>query len=178
MKTSSIFPMAIGAGVSGGTTAAVRAFTSWDKWASLLGAGAGVLVGGALAIPKKTRSLGLDTIWASAIFSAPTVLSDLLTKPTAKAQKGLIADAAAAIAAGDVAGATEALADAFGVVVADRIGEAVHAGLLGRGTGGNGTDVQVVGGAIQAEPVQGQDDGIQVANVTSMFGSIPIAGVH
>lgn len=173
MKNENLYAMLIGSGVPSGTAEAVRYFKpEWDKYASAIGAAAGVAVGGALFFVKKTKSLGVQTMIASGVFSAPAVIKDLLLKPSAAEQRGLIAQAVNSIQGGDVAGAGAALAGAFGIVTADRLTEGVTAGMLGAGN----SDVDVLGLTVAEQ--NGYSGGSSSANLGTSFGAIPVAGIN
>ncbi len=69
----------VGAGVSGGAAAAVRAFTTYDKWATLIGMGAGAAVGLAMTFGRKTKVMGWDVLWASLLTGAPRLIEEAAT---------------------------------------------------------------------------------------------------
>jgi hypothetical protein len=67
----------VGAGLSGGVAAGIRAFTTWDKWATLIGMGAAALVGFGLTMTGK-KDLGYNILWAGLLTGAPRAVEDLV----------------------------------------------------------------------------------------------------
>jgi len=66
-----------GAGLSGGASAAVRAFTTLDKWATLIGLAASAVVGGLLAAAGR-KDLGLFVVEGGLLAAGPRAIEDLV----------------------------------------------------------------------------------------------------
>lgn len=69
-----------GAAVSTGAAVAARAFTDMDEWSEAIGGGAGVLVGGLMAIFPSTRAAGWTAMAVSAVSGGIRTLEKLFSE--------------------------------------------------------------------------------------------------
>lgn len=77
MKNNPILGFGIGTGVAAGTAAALRAWTTQDKWADAIGAGAAVVLGGLAYYVKALKPNAMNIIAGGVISSAPRIIETL-----------------------------------------------------------------------------------------------------
>lgn len=139
----------VASGVTGtGTAVALRATTSMDKHAELIGMGAGTLAGLALMMSKKTRAAGFTGIITALVNNGLRFLeASVVDKQKLKDLTGALASKTGTVKAQLEAAKSAAAAAGLGIVQANRMS------LAGGGLGIVQPSVVPTLGAVSAEPM-------------------------